>query len=142
MSHEGSENPFTSIGDTIAFDVRDWSEEGGLAWIYGIACGWDVERLNEEDSGAMAEVQAKFKWSNDTVERLRRLRVLFRAAEANAYSAPEVGHCMFCLGQMDGEPCLSYDGRPHELCGCGNTEGDLPILVIGAEPCFKAKPAR
>lgn len=59
--------------------------------------------------------------------------------EANAHSAPEVGHCMFCLGQMDGKPCPSYDGRPHELCGCGNTEGDLPILVIGAEPCSKIK---
>lgn len=84
MSYEGSENPFTSIGDTIAFDVRDWSQDKRMAWIYGIACGWDVERHNEVDTDVMAELQAKFKWSDETVARLRRLRKRFRDAEVGA----------------------------------------------------------
>jgi hypothetical protein len=80
MTQTITENPFISISNAISFDVRDWSGDKRLAWIYGIACGWDDEDGDEENK-AMAEIQAKFKWDDDTVARLRRLRLLFKAAE-------------------------------------------------------------
>jgi hypothetical protein len=73
------ENPLTSIGNAIAFDVRDWGEDKRSAWIYGIACGWDDE--DGGDEGAMAEIQAKFRWNDEAVARLRRLRKKFKELE-------------------------------------------------------------
>lgn len=55
-----------SMASAQAFDVRDWSEDKRSAWIYGILNGWD--------GPAMKEVQAQFKWSDETVARLRRYR--------------------------------------------------------------------
>jgi hypothetical protein len=73
------ENPLTSIANTIAFDVRDWSDDKRLAWIYGIVLGWDSE--DDDDNGAMAELQEKFKWFDLEVARLRRLRKKFKELE-------------------------------------------------------------
>ena len=53
-----------SIECTIAFDVRDWSEDSRLAWIYGIVFGWD---------DAEKEIQNNFRWSDADIKRLRKL---------------------------------------------------------------------
>ena len=54
-------NCLESIQRTIAFDVRDWSEDRRSAWIYGIVFGWD---------DAIEEVKTKFRWTDEDVERL------------------------------------------------------------------------
>lgn len=56
-------NCLESIKRTIAFDVRDWSEDRRSAWIYGIIFGWGE---------ALEEVKTKFRWTDEDVERLNR----------------------------------------------------------------------
>lgn len=56
-------NCLESIQTTIAFDVRDWSEDRRSAWIYGIAFGWGE---------ALEEIKTKFRWTDEDVERLNR----------------------------------------------------------------------
>lgn len=50
-----------SIEATIAFDVRDWSEDRRSAWIYGIVFGWEE---------AENELKEKFGWDEDDINRL------------------------------------------------------------------------
>ena len=66
------ENPLESIGMACAFWTGDWAQDARLAWIYGIACGWD---------DAIAEVAAKHRWTPETVMRLRRLRERYKKLE-------------------------------------------------------------
>lgn len=74
MATGATEKPLTSICNTIAFDVRDWSTDKRLAWIYGIVHGWD---------DAMDEMSAKYDWSAETVSRLRRLHASFQSLEVS-----------------------------------------------------------
>lgn len=55
-----------SIECTIAFDVRDWSEDNRSAWIYGIVFGWN------DDEGEV-ELKNKFHWSDADINRLHTL---------------------------------------------------------------------
>jgi hypothetical protein len=61
-----TENPFESIKTAIVTTPHDWSAHHRLAWIYGIAVGWDEE--------ALAEVAKQHRWSEAETERLLRLR--------------------------------------------------------------------
>lgn len=61
------ENPLESIMNTIPFFCRDMSIDKRDAWIYGITCGWSYE--------AMLEVQKQHNWTDETVERLKRLHI-------------------------------------------------------------------
>lgn len=58
------QNCLESIECTIAFDVKDWSEDNRSAWIYGIVFGWD-ESLND--------IAKKYHWNDATIERLNKL---------------------------------------------------------------------
>jgi hypothetical protein len=69
------ECPLDSISTAIAFTPHDWSTHHRMAWIYGIACGWDEESL--------AELTEKHGWKPETVERLKRLRAKWESLEAN-----------------------------------------------------------
>ena len=66
-----TEDPKESLGLTLAGAPRDWSVNKRDAWIWGIVCGWDA--------GAMVDVQARHRWSDETVERLKRLHSRFVA---------------------------------------------------------------
>jgi len=57
------DNCLGSIERTIAFDVRDWSEDRRSAWIYGIIFGWDE---------STEELKEKFNWTDEDVERMNR----------------------------------------------------------------------
>ena len=57
-------NPLEYIECIIAFDVRDWGADSRHAAIYAIVFGWD------DESGA--ELQNKFKWSDEGVKRLKK----------------------------------------------------------------------
>ena len=70
------ECPLDSISTAIAFTPHDWSTNHRMAWIYGIACGWDEESL--------AELTEQHGWKPETVERLKRLRAKWESLEANA----------------------------------------------------------
>lgn len=59
------QNCLESIECTIAFDVRDWSEDRRSAWIYGIVFGWGEESFNE--------LSKKFRWDNEDKIRLSKL---------------------------------------------------------------------
>lgn len=60
-----NEHPLQSIADTIACDVRDWSDNKRSAWIFGIVHGWD--------RGSLKEFKIRFKWSDNDIARLKRL---------------------------------------------------------------------
>lgn len=68
---DGEEDPFRSLGDTLAFSVDDWGHTRAMAWVWGIILGWDDE--------AMAELAALFGWDEDTTARLNRLHTAFEA---------------------------------------------------------------
>lgn len=60
------ENSLETIASVIAFDSRDWSADFQSALIYGIVFGWEPE--------AVDEIQKKFRWSDDFVQQLTKLR--------------------------------------------------------------------
>lgn len=74
-------NPFESIENAIAFSPHDWGEHSRLAWVYGIAAGWD--------SASIKELSAKFGWGTATLARLRLLRLNYRRAH-RAWKQPHV----------------------------------------------------
>ena len=57
--------PIESINSTLALASKDWSVDKNDAWIYGIVAGWDDDSLNE--------LKARFRWNNETVEKLKEL---------------------------------------------------------------------
>lgn len=61
--------PLDSLECTMAFATKDWSEDKNDAWLWGIICGWDEESLEE--------LQDKFGWSTESVERLSMLHDKF-----------------------------------------------------------------
>lgn len=65
------ENPFRSLGNSIAFDSRDWGMDKRSAWIYGIVLGWDEE--------AREEIAKEFKWTKETMDRLERLHLRYKS---------------------------------------------------------------
>lgn len=67
---ENITNPLEYIEYVIAFDVRDWSEDKRLATIYAIVFGWGKENGIFD---AWSEVQKRFGWSDEGVERLKKL---------------------------------------------------------------------
>lgn len=60
------QNSLETIASVIAFDSRDWSADFQLALIYGIVFGWEPE--------AIQELQEKFRWSDDFVQQIAKLR--------------------------------------------------------------------
>lgn len=73
---DGTDDPLRSLHNAIVFSSADWSEARDMAWVYGIAVGWD----DEDDipgGGAMDELAGRFGWSAETVARLRRLHSEF-----------------------------------------------------------------
>ena len=78
----GIDNPLQSIEDTIAFDSRDWSSDKRLAWIYGVVNGWENEEEGEDPDSIYKELQREFKWTNETVERLKRLHNTYAELQA------------------------------------------------------------
>jgi len=63
---EPIECPFKSLETAVACHVRDWSADHRDAWIWGIVCGWDEASLKE--------LTQQYKWTPETVARLKRLR--------------------------------------------------------------------
>ena len=58
------QNCLDSIECTIAFDVRDWSEDNRSAWIYGIVFGWEE---------SMNDIAKEYHWGEATIKRLKKL---------------------------------------------------------------------
>lgn len=73
MSKTPGTDPLGALHSAMATSSMDWGASKDTAWIYGIAVGWD--------GPAMAELAAKFGWSEQRVKKLRKLRRYFRAAE-------------------------------------------------------------
>lgn len=69
------ENPFRALVAALALSSNDWGSAGDFSWIYGIVCGW-----SDEDSDAWGEQQRKWGWSDEQVDRLKRLHEKFHAA--------------------------------------------------------------
>lgn len=79
----GSESPFESLYDAIAFSSADWGLARDMAWIYGVVLGWDADEGEDDGLDAMGELSRRFGWNADEVARLRRLHSEFqRAAQA------------------------------------------------------------
>lgn len=63
---DNKENFLASLACSVSFHPRDWGLDHRDAWIFGIVCGW---------GDALPEVARRHKWSDQTVERLQRLRM-------------------------------------------------------------------
>lgn len=72
-------DPFEAIRTLLATDSRDWSDDRGDAWLWGIVMGWDDE---DPECSAMELVAAKHGWDEQTVARLRVLHERFKATLA------------------------------------------------------------
>ena len=57
---------FASAADVMASHSRDWGAESRDAWLWGIIIGWDDESL--------AELEQKFAWNPESIQRLKRYR--------------------------------------------------------------------
>lgn len=73
MSKTPGTDPLGTLRSDITLSSMDWGASADTAWIYGIAVGWD--------GPAMAELAAKFGWSEEKVKNLRKLRRYYRTAE-------------------------------------------------------------
>lgn len=73
--------PLEAIKDIICFSSRDWSENRGDAWLYGIVIGWD--------DGAMMELASKFDWGKSQIDLLKELHGKFVSIAANQSSTKE-----------------------------------------------------
>tara|TARA_Y100000310_G_scaffold213365_1_gene214292 strand:+ start:136 stop:384 length:249 start_codon:yes stop_codon:yes gene_type:complete len=66
--------PLESIDCTLAFAAKDWSIDKNDAWIYGIVAGWDDDSL--------LELKVRFRWTTETVNRLKKLHEAFNKLKA------------------------------------------------------------
>ncbi|HEX9228298.1 MAG TPA: hypothetical protein VF885_16975 [Arthrobacter sp.] len=73
MAKTPGTDPLGALHSAMTLSSMDWGSAPDLAWIYGIAVG--------HDGPAMAELAAKFGWSDEKVAKLRKLRRYYRAAE-------------------------------------------------------------
>lgn len=73
MTKARGTDPLGSLHMAMTLSSMDWGASADTAWIYGIAVG--------HDGPAMAELAAKFGWSDEKVANLRKLRRYYRAAE-------------------------------------------------------------
>ena len=71
-------NVLESVECTIAFDVRDWSEDRRSAWIYGIVFGWGVDY---DEFDALEDICKKFGWDKDDVKRMMMLHKQWKWAK-------------------------------------------------------------
>lgn len=62
------EDPLESIECTIAFDVRDWSNDRRSAWIYAIVFG-----IDKEEDDTIERYKREFHWDERDIERVKRL---------------------------------------------------------------------
>lgn len=77
------DNCLSSIERSMAFDVRDWSEDSRSAWIYGIVLGWDDESYEE--------LAPKFHWTEQNIERNKKYHQqweMFRKQLDDRYDKP------------------------------------------------------
>lgn len=72
---DGTDDPFKSLRDTLAFAVDDWAATRAMAWTWGIIEGWDSE--------SMGELAEQFKWTPEQTARLNRLHEAFARAAAH-----------------------------------------------------------
>ena len=72
---------------TMALSSQDWSVARDFAWLYGILVGWDNEPtggdVDQGDGKALDDLAERFGWSDDQVDRLRRLRAAVAAFNLN-----------------------------------------------------------
>jgi hypothetical protein len=73
VSHE--ENPLRALEEAIALSSNDWGSARDFAWIWGIILGW-----SNEDDDAWCEQQRKWGWTDEQVDRLKRLHEKFHNA--------------------------------------------------------------
>jgi hypothetical protein len=74
-----------SARTTMTLSSQDWATAGDFAWLYGILVGWDddPEGGDVDQGDALGELAAKFGWTTDDVERLRRLHTAVAGFDVN-----------------------------------------------------------
>jgi hypothetical protein len=73
MTKTPGTDPLGELHHAMTLSSMDWGASKDIAWIFGIAVGWD--------GPAMAELAEKHGWSAQRVAHLRKLRRYYRAAE-------------------------------------------------------------
>ncbi len=69
-------DPFDSLRRTITFSADDWGQSRAMAWVWGVAVGWDLA----DDAELRAEFAETFGWTDETMARLEALHAAFEAA--------------------------------------------------------------
>jgi 2-hydroxy-3-keto-5-methylthiopentenyl-1-phosphate phosphatase len=59
--------------ESLNLDARDWSSNSKDAWIYGIISGWD--------DASIKEISNKFKWSDESVAKLKELNFQYTSMQ-------------------------------------------------------------
>lgn len=71
-----------SAHQTMVFSSNDWSTARDFAWLYGIFVGRDNNDPDDADGyDSLAELAARFGWTEQQVERLKRFRAAVEAVE-------------------------------------------------------------
>lgn len=102
-------NAFESIEYTIAFDVRDWSEDRRSAWVYAIVFGCDDEDLWNKTA-------KKFGWDEEDRKRANMMHEQWvRAKEAKEQlELVRCSECKYgkdCIPPCEDRYCIFYDER-------------------------------
>lgn len=128
-----------SLASSYAGDPRDWGTYYRDAWTYGIVCGWECECEDTPDehdcggSGALDEMASRHGWSDETVERLRRLRAAYRVAESMTIARRAENDVVAVEPKPDGGYTVTIKWPPIALVFViGTYVGLLVGVLIGA----------
>lgn len=115
---EGTEDPLHSLVTTLAYTSRDMSVQSDLAWVYGIVCGWDDESL--------AEFRIRFKWTENSTDRLKRLHASYVDIAA---ITSHVDHVDLCGSRDEVAAWCDFRATPE-------TAPPLPIESTNVDPRY------
>jgi hypothetical protein len=72
-----------SARHAMTFSSNDWGSSPDFAWLYGILVGW-----SDSEGDALPELAARFGWSADFTEKLRRYRAAVEVVAPKRVGVP------------------------------------------------------
>lgn len=129
-----------SLGNVIAFSSRDWSQDRGDAWIYGIVCGWDGDEGDE--GGTMAYLARRHGWASAEVVRLRALHAHWLSLRSDGWHIADEAAAVWHVTQTMQERAIEqeYADRLTRVLWASRRrwQDDGPALRPGMRPTTTA----
>lgn len=81
-------------GNLISCHSRDWGQSGSDAILWGVLCGWECEDNHTHDdicggSDALEDIVVRYGWTQERIDRIKRLRHAVRALPERTDRAPD-----------------------------------------------------